>query len=92
MTDPRLVILAVVFVVLLVLVAAGGSRSRRAGRSTAGHYDPDAIGRYTLDPATMTYRLDLPTLPRPGAPVPLGGGPPHRRRRRRRRNPDAEDG
>jgi hypothetical protein len=75
------VILIIALVVLLV--ATTGRRSGRGG-STAGHYDPDAIGRYTLDPATQAYRLELPNAAPPGKPIALGSGPPHRRRRRRR--------
>lgn len=74
----------VIIVVVVLLIATTGRRSGRGGESTAGHYDPDAIGEYTLDPATMRYRYDLPTLPRSGKPAAPGDGPPHRRRRRRR--------
>ena len=82
-------------VLLIVIVIAGlvvmtGKRSGGKGESTAGHYDPDAIGSYTLDPATMQYRYDLPTMPRSGGPALPGSGPPHRRRRRRRSQPDGE--
>jgi hypothetical protein len=90
MLGPFVVILLVV-VIVLILVGTTGGRTRRGGESTAGHYDPDAIGQYTLDPATMRYRYDLPTLPRSGAPAAPGSGPPRRRRRRRRRT-DTEDG
>jgi hypothetical protein len=85
-------IFAAVILLVVLLVAWTGRSSRRDGGSTAGHYDPDAIGGYTLDPATMRYRYDLPTLPRSSGPVPAGEGPPHRRRRRRRRPPDAPGG
>jgi hypothetical protein len=71
--------------------AATGGRSPNDGESTAGHYDPNAIGSYTLDPATMAYRLDLPTRPRSAAPATPRGGPLPRRRRRRRTT-DAEGG
>jgi hypothetical protein len=87
--DPRVVILAVVIAVLLLIVALSG-RSSRGGRSTAGHYDPDAIGGYTLDPATMRYRYDLPTLPRGSAPTGRGSGAPRGRRRRRHATPRDE--
>ncbi len=87
--DLPVVILAVV-AVLLLLVALDG-RSSRGGGSTAGHFDPNAIGGYTLDPATMRYRYDLPTLPRGSAPAARGTGPPRGRHRRRRRPMDAED-
>lgn len=90
MTGPWLIAIALVIVVLL-LVAASVRRSPRDGGSTVGHYDPNAIGGYTLDPATMTYRFDLPAKPRSGAPPTLRGSPP-RRRRRRRRPTDTEDG
>jgi hypothetical protein len=90
MGGPWLVVLVVLIIVGIVLWTTGG-RSTRDGGSTAGHYDPDAIGRYTLDPATMRYRYDLPTLPPSGAPPVPGSGPPHHRRRRRRR-PDAGSG
>jgi hypothetical protein len=81
----------IILVVVVLLVATTGRRFGRGGGSTAGHYDPDAIGRYTLDPATMAYRFDLPTVPRPRTPGEPAEGPPHRRRRRRRR-PDAAGG
>jgi len=77
-------IFAGVIILVVVLVVLTGRRSRDRD-STAGHYDPNAIGHWTLDPATMVYRYDLPTLPRSGVPVPPGSGPPHRRRRRRAR-------
>ena len=87
---PWVIVLALI-IVLVLLVATAGGRSKRRGGSTAGHYDPDAIGQHTLDPATMRYRYDMPTLPRSSAPAVPGSGPPHRRRRRRRRT-DAEGG
>jgi hypothetical protein len=87
---PEVIFFAVIVLVVL-LVATAGRRSGREGGSTAGHYDPDAIGGYTLDTATMRYRYDLPTLPRSSGSVPPGEGPPHRRRRRRR-PPDAAGG
>jgi hypothetical protein len=79
----------IVIVAVLLFVYATGRRSPRDGRSTAGHYDPNAIGGYTLDPATLRYRYDLPTLPRTGAPAVPGSGPPHRRRRHR--HPETKD-
>lgn len=83
------IVIFAVIVAVLLLVYATGRRSPREGGSTAGHYDPDAIGGYTLDPATLRYRYDLPTLPRAGSPGAAADGPPQRRRRRRRR-PDDE--
>jgi hypothetical protein len=82
-----------ILVIIVLLIATTGRRSGRRSGSTAGHYDPDAIGQYRLDPATQAYRYELPTLPRSTtSPVP-GSGPPHRGRRRRRRLPtDAEGG
>jgi hypothetical protein len=88
---PEWVVLIIAGVIVL-LVALTTRGTGRGGGSTAGHYDPDAIGSYTLDPATMRYRYDLPTLPRAGGAAPPGNGPPHRRRRRRRRQTDAEGG
>ncbi len=83
----------VVGVILIVLVLlAAGRRTERGRGSTAGHYDPDAIGEYRLDPATQSYRYVLPTLPRSSGPSTPGSGPPDRRRRRRRRPMDAEGG
>jgi hypothetical protein len=79
-----------VVVLVVLLVATTGRRSRRGGGSTAGHYDPNAIGQYRLDPATQSYRYELPTLARSGKATEPGSGPPHRRRRRRRRPTDAE--
>lgn len=76
-----------VIVLVTLLVVMTGMRSSRSRESTAGHYDPDAIGGWTLDPATMRYRYDLPTLPRSGVPLTPGSGPPHRRRRRRGAQP-----
>lgn len=80
-------VVLIIIVVVVLLIAMTGRRSGRSGGSTAGHYDPDAIGQYILDPATQSYRYQLPTLPRSANPA----GPPHRRRRRRRRT-DAESG
>ena len=74
-----------VMILVVLLVVMTGRQSSRARDSTAGHYDPSAIGDWTLDPATMRYRYDLPTRPRSGVPLPSGSGPPHRRRRRRAR-------
>ena len=82
--DGRALVLAAVLVIVLALLARG---TRRGGGSTAGHYDPNAIGRYTIDPITKLSRYELPTLPPNGSAAPTGG-PPHRRRRRRR--PDDE--
>lgn len=90
MIGPGLVVLVIVIVVALLILTTG-RRSGRGGGSTAGHYDPDAIGQYTLDPATMRFRYDLPTLPRSSAPTVPGSGPPPRRRRRHRRT-DTEGG
>jgi len=83
------VILFAVVVAVLLLVAAAGRRSEHDGGSTAGHYDPNAISDYTLDPATMRYRYELPTMPPTGPPAAPVSGPP---RRRRHRDPDAEGG
>jgi hypothetical protein len=83
------IVIFAVIVAVLLLVYATGKRSPRDGGSTAGHYDPDAIGGYTLDPATLRFRYDLPTLPRAGPSAAPGGGP-RRRGRRRRRRPDTE--
>jgi hypothetical protein len=88
---PEWIFVAVILLVVLLVISTGLS-SRRGGGSTAGHYDPDAIGGYTLDPATMRYRYDLPTLPRSSGSMPPGEGPPHRRRKRRRRPPDPAGG
>jgi len=85
------IVIFAVIVAVLLLVYATGRRSPRDGGSTAGHYDPDAIGGYTLDPATLRYRYDVPTMPRSGAAAAPGTGPPRRRRRRRPR-PDIEGG
>lgn len=90
MLGPFIVVL-IVMLLLLIVVGTTGRRSSRGRESTAGHYDPNAIGGYTLDPATMRYRYDLPTLPPGESPMATGTGPPHRRRRRRR-PPDAERG
>lgn len=78
-------ILVGVIIVVVLLVVLTGRRPSRERDSTAGHYDPSAIGDWTLDPATMRYRYELPTLPRPGVPVPPGSGLPHGRRRHRAR-------
>jgi hypothetical protein len=85
-------LVVLIFAVVVLLVAATGRRSGRGGGSTAGHYDPDAIGRYTLDPATQAYRFELPDVARSGKPIAPGSGPPHRRRRRRRRLTDGTSG
>ncbi|MEX0710110.1 MAG: hypothetical protein WD116_02785 [Chloroflexota bacterium] len=90
MTGPWVVAIALAIIVLTLIVVAAGKRSPRDGGSTTGHYDPNAIGSYTLDPATMAYRLDLPTRPESDGPVTPRGAPP-RRRRRRPRPTDPED-
>ena len=81
-------VIVLIIAVVVLLVATAGRRSRRSGGSTAGHYDPDAIGRYTLNPGTQGYRFELPNVAPSGKPMAPGGGPPRRRRRRRRRLPD----
>ena len=81
---PEWIFVGVIILVVLLVIMTG-RRSSRERDSTAGHYDPNAIGKWTLDPATMVFRYDLPTLPRSRVPVPPGSGPPHRRRRRRAR-------
>jgi hypothetical protein len=88
---PEWIVAGVVLLVVLLVVMTGRN-SRRGRGSTAGHYDPDAIGGYTLDPATMRYRYDLPTLPRSSGSVPFGDGPPHRRRRHGTRPPGTAGG
>jgi hypothetical protein len=86
-------VIVLVIALIVVLVVMTGRRSVRGGRgSTAGHYDPDAIGRYILDPATQTYRHELPNVARTGGQMEPGTGPPHRRRRRRKRRTDMEGG
>lgn len=83
---------AVIVIVLVVLLVAVTGRRSRGRHSTAGHFDPDAIGGYILDPATQSYRYELPNVARTGKPMAPGTGPPHRRRRRRRPTTDAEGG
>lgn len=56
-------VVLIVVIVVLVLIATARRRSPHDGESTAGHYDPNAIGGYTLDPATMGYRYELPAPP-----------------------------
>lgn len=85
-------VVVLIIAVVVLLVATTGRRSGRGGGSTAGHYDPDAIGRYTLDPATQAYRLELPDVARSGKPIAPVSGPPRRRRRRRRRLTDGSSG
>jgi len=88
MLGDLIVIGALLAVALLVLL----TRQRRSSsdrRSTAGHYDPDAIGKYTMDPATLAYRYELPDVAA-GASPPPGNGPPAGRHRRRRRRPDRD--
>ena len=85
----------VVILIVALIVGLVATTSRRSARgrneSTAGHHDPDAIGRYILDPATQTYRSELPNVARSGGQMAPGTGPPHRRRRRKRRT-DLEGG
>ncbi len=85
-------LVVLIVAVTVVLVATVSRRSGPREGSTAGHYDPDAIGRYVMDPATQTYRYELPNVARDGGPMAPGTGPPHRRRRRRRRRTDAAGG
>ena len=77
-------VVVLIIALVVVLVTMTGRRSRGGRESTAGHYDPDAIGRYVMDPATQTYRYELPNVARTGGQMAPGTGPPHRRRRRRR--------
>jgi hypothetical protein len=86
---PEVVVVVVIFIVLVLIATTGWSR--RSGGSTAGHYEPDAIGEYTLDPATMRYRYDLPSMPPSTSVTESGVGPPHRTRRRRKRPPDSAE-
>jgi hypothetical protein len=83
---------AVLIIAVIVIVALAGRRSGAGRGSTAGHYDPDAIGRYVLDPTAQTYRYELPNVARDGGQMPIGNGPPLRRRRRRRRRTDSGGG
>ena len=85
-------VLVLIIALIVVLIAATSRRSGRGGSSTAGHYDPDAIGRYVMDPATQTYRYELPNVVKTGGQMAPGTGPPHRRRRRRKRQTDLEGG
>ncbi len=85
-------LLVLIIAVVVLLIATTGRRSGRGRGSTAGHYDPDAIGSYTLDPATQAYRLELPNLAPSGKPIGPGSGPPRRRRRRRKRLTDGTSG
>ena len=77
---------------IVVLITMTGRRSRGGRESTAGNYDPDAIGRWIMDPATQIYRYELPNVARTGGQMAPGAGPPHRRRRRRKRRADLEGG
>jgi hypothetical protein len=85
-------IVVLVVALIVVLVTMTGRRSRGGRESTAGHYDPEAIGRWVMDPATQIYRYELPNVARTGGQMPPGAGPPHRRRRRRTRRTDLEGG
>lgn len=78
---PEWIFVGVIILVVL-LVVMSGRRSSRERDSNAGHYDPDAIGRYVMDPATQTYRYELPNVALSGGQMAPGTGPPHRRRRR----------
>lgn len=82
------VVVLIVALIVVLLVTTGRRSARRGKESTAGHYDPDAIGRYIMDPATQTYRYELPTVARTGGQMAPGTGPPHRRRRRRKPRTD----
>ena len=82
----------VLLIALIVLLVTMTWRSRGGRESTAGHYDPDAIGRWIMDPATQIYRYELPNVARTGGQMAPGAGPPHRRRRRRKRRADLEGG
>ncbi len=83
------VVIGLAILIGLVLLVRNRPPAHR-GRSMAGRDDPSAIGHFTLDPATLAYRHDLPTSPAPGGPVPRGSGPPHRRRGRARPNRQPE--
>jgi hypothetical protein len=64
-----------------VLVVAGVValflRLSRGGHPTAGHYDPDAIGHHSWDPAIPRWKYHLPSVQR-GRTLPRGSGPPDR--------------
>lgn len=86
-------VVVLLIALIVVLVVMTGQQSTRGGKgSTAGHYDPDAIGRWIMDPATQTYRYELPKVARTGGQIAPGTGPPHRRRHRRKRRTDLEGG
>ena len=85
-------VVVLLIALIVVLVTMTGRRSRGGRESTAGHYDPDAIGRWIMDPATQIYRYELPNVARTGGQMAPGAGPPHRRRRRRKRQADLEGG
>jgi hypothetical protein len=85
----EVVVIAALFAAGLLVLLARSRRSGRSGGSTAGHHDPAAIGKYTMDPATLSYRYDLPNVPPGSGSPPPGSGPPGKLRRHRRR-PDRD--
>ncbi|HEY7738388.1 MAG TPA: hypothetical protein VIC63_05080 [Candidatus Limnocylindria bacterium] len=81
--DPFMALL-VGLVVVLVTSRLGGHPLPGGGSGTSARpRDPDAVAAYSLDPATMSYHLELPSVA-PGPNLPAGSGPPNRRRRRYR--------
>jgi hypothetical protein len=74
MTDVGGILLAAVGVLLVAGVVAVFLRLSRNGHPASGHYDPDAIGHHTWDPALPRWRYHLPSVQR-GRSVRRGDGP-----------------
>jgi hypothetical protein len=77
MTDIGGVLVSAVGVLLVAGLAWFVFHRRSSSDQKSGHYDPDAIGTYTWDPAIPRWKLILPGVQR-SRPLPRGSGPPDR--------------
>lgn len=89
-TDELAAVVGPAFTILVLLLLGAwaarralGSRPRGGSGTTVRPRDPEAVVGYSLDPATMSYHMELPAVA-PGPNLKRGSGPPNRRRRRRR--------
>jgi hypothetical protein len=62
MTDIGGILVAAMSVLFVAGVVVIFLRLSRHGHPTSGHYDPDAIGHHTWDPALPRWRFHLPAV------------------------------
>jgi hypothetical protein len=75
MTDVGGILLAAAGVLIVAGIVVLFMRLSRSGHPTSGHYDPDAIGHHSWDPALPRWRFHLPSVQR-GPSMRRGSGPP----------------